>query len=189
MIAHDRGGRFDVPLLLRMAREWPGLEGMDLAVSVTCETHFGWEGGVWRLGFGYADGRKFNEVEANAAHRPHVVAIDYGSKRNIFRSLVKAGAKVTVLPRRRYVRAGDGVQPGGHLPLERPRRSRRDRRLCGAGDPSVARYGPAVVRHLPRPPDAGARRGGEDQQDAPGPPRRQPPRSSASATARSRSPA
>ncbi|MEN3747913.1 glutamine-hydrolyzing carbamoyl-phosphate synthase small subunit [Sphingomonas sp. HF-S3] len=91
VIAHSPTGEFDIPLLLQMARDWPGLEGMDLAITVSCETHFGWEGGVWRLGFGYDAGAAQDD-------RPHVVAIDYGSKRNIFRNLVQAGAKVTVLP-------------------------------------------------------------------------------------------
>lgn len=90
VIAHSASGAFDIPWLLERARAWPGLEGMDLAITVTTETHFGWEGGVWRLGHGYG--------AAEAAERPHVVAIDYGSKHNIFRNLVKAGAKVTVLP-------------------------------------------------------------------------------------------
>lgn len=91
VISHRADGRFDIPLLLEMAKAWPGLEGMDLAISVTTETHYGWEGGVWRLGFGY-DG------EAGTGSRPHVVAIDYGAKHNIYRNLVKAGAKVSVLP-------------------------------------------------------------------------------------------
>src|SRR3954464_5299339 len=76
VISHRADGRFDIPLLLEMANAWPGLEGMDLAISVTTETHYGWEGGVWRLGFGY-DG------EAGTGSRPHVVAIDYGAKHNI----------------------------------------------------------------------------------------------------------
>jgi carbamoyl-phosphate synthase small subunit len=91
VIAHAADGKFDVPLLLDMARAWPGLEGMDLAIAVTTEMDYGWEGGVWRLGFGYgAEGREDD--------RPHVVAIDYGAKRNIYRNLVKAGAKVSVVP-------------------------------------------------------------------------------------------
>jgi carbamoyl-phosphate synthase small subunit len=91
VIAHAADGKFDVPLLLDMARAWPGLEGMDLAIAVTTEMDYGWEGGVWRLGFGYGG-------EGREDDRPHVVAIDYGSKRNIFRNLVKAGAKVSVVP-------------------------------------------------------------------------------------------
>jgi carbamoyl-phosphate synthase small subunit len=91
VISHRADGKFDIPLLLEMARAWPGLEGMDLAISVTTETHYGWEGGIWRLGFGYGAGGAEDT-------RPHVVAIDYGAKRNIYRNLVKAGAKVSVLP-------------------------------------------------------------------------------------------
>ena len=89
VIAHAADGVFDIEALVERARAWPGLEGMDLARDVTTATHFGWAGGVWRLGFGYAD--------AAAGDRPHVVAIDYGSKHNIFRNLVKAGAKVSVV--------------------------------------------------------------------------------------------
>jgi carbamoyl-phosphate synthase small subunit len=123
VIAHAADGKFDVPLLLDMARAWPGLEGMDLAIAVTTEMDYGWEGGVWRLGFGYegeksplplaggagggpVDGTpdQANTPSPNPSRkregneRPHVVAIDYGSKRNIFRNLVKAGAKVSVVP-------------------------------------------------------------------------------------------
>jgi carbamoyl-phosphate synthase small subunit len=91
VIAHDPEGTFDLDALLAKARAWPGLEGMDLAIEVTGKDGRLWKDGVWRLGFGY--GRD----EADDA-RPHVVAIDYGAKNNIFRNLVKAGAKVTVLP-------------------------------------------------------------------------------------------
>ncbi len=94
VVAHSAAGEFDLDALLAMARGWPGLEGMDLAKEVSTQTHYAWgetrEGGPWRLGFGYGAGE--------AADRPHVVAIDYGSKHNIFRNLVQAGAKVTVLP-------------------------------------------------------------------------------------------
>ncbi|WP_066776841.1 glutamine-hydrolyzing carbamoyl-phosphate synthase small subunit [Sphingomonas sp. CCH5-D11] len=120
VIAHSAEGKFDLDLLLAMAREWPGLEGMDLAKAVTRETHGTWgedrSGGIWRLGFGYeirpstSSGQteekgdplncvRAEPVEARAPeHRPHVVAIDYGSKHNIFRNLVQAGAKVSVVP-------------------------------------------------------------------------------------------
>jgi carbamoyl-phosphate synthase small subunit len=91
VIAHNASGVFDIPALLAQAQGWPGLEGMDLAIDVTRETHGGWEGGLWRLGFGY-------DETAGEGARPHVVAIDYGSKRNIFRNLVAAGAKVSVVP-------------------------------------------------------------------------------------------
>ena len=90
VIAHEPHGRFNIPALLKRAKEWPGLEGMDLAQRVSRDKHHGWEGGPWKLGQGY--GRAPRDA------KPHVVAVDYGSKDNIFRNLVKAGAKVTVVP-------------------------------------------------------------------------------------------
>ncbi|PLK24614.1 carbamoyl phosphate synthase small subunit [Porphyrobacter sp. TH134] len=90
VIAHAPDGEFDIPALVKRAQEWAGLEGMDLAVRVTRDKHEGWEGGYWMLGKGY--GRAAFDA------KPHVVAIDYGAKDNIFRNLVKAGARVTVVP-------------------------------------------------------------------------------------------
>ncbi len=91
VIAHNAKGEFDVAALLAKARAWPGLEGMDLAREVSCRQMYRWSGGRWAAGAGYAE-RPHDEA------LPHVVAIDYGSKRNIFRSLADAGARVTVLP-------------------------------------------------------------------------------------------
>ncbi|MGB3379777.1 MAG: carbamoyl phosphate synthase small subunit, partial [Allopontixanthobacter sediminis] len=65
-------------------------EGMDLAQRVSREKQEQWGGGSWELGKGYS--------RASWEGKPHVVAIDYGSKDNIFRNLVKAGARVTVVP-------------------------------------------------------------------------------------------
>jgi len=90
VIAHHPEGKFDVPALVKKAQEWPGLEGMDLAKLVSRHAQEGWEGSTWTLGKGY--GRSPHDT------RPHVVAIDYGAKDNIFRNLVKAGARVTVVP-------------------------------------------------------------------------------------------
>ena len=134
VIAHAADGVFDVPALLAKARAWPGLEGMDLAIDVTTQTHYGWEGGVWRLGFGY-EGSGFStsleangvgsgsdtpdtpfvssEVEKRAEAKPHVVAIDYGAKRNIYRNLAAAGAKVSVLPATATVEQVMALKPDG----------------------------------------------------------------------------
>jgi carbamoyl-phosphate synthase small subunit len=91
VIAHRADGVFDVEALARQAAEWPGLEGMDLAKEVSCRQMYRWAGGRWARGTGYAE-------HAEDESRPHVVAIDYGSKRNIFRNFADAGARVTVLP-------------------------------------------------------------------------------------------
>jgi carbamoyl-phosphate synthase small subunit len=90
VIAHDPAGNFDIPALVKRAAEWAGLEGMDLAQRVTRDGRENWEGGFWRLGHGYG--------RAAFDSKPHVVAVDYGAKDNIFRNLVKAGARVTVVP-------------------------------------------------------------------------------------------
>ncbi|MBY8820676.1 glutamine-hydrolyzing carbamoyl-phosphate synthase small subunit [Sphingomonas colocasiae] len=91
VIAHNAAGRFDIDALLAQARGWPGLEGMDLAKDVSTLQSYQWRDGLWSLGSGYA-------VDETTDDRPHVVAIDYGLKRNILRNLVAAGARVTVVP-------------------------------------------------------------------------------------------
>lgn len=143
VIAHSPDGVFDVEALLEMARAWPGLEGMDLAKDVTRETHGGWEGGVWRLGFGYdADRVPAGEGEEPATGvppeaRPHVVAIDYGSKHNIFRNLVHAGAKVSVVPAQATYDQIMALQPDGIFLSN------------GPGDPAATGdYAVPVIRQL-----------------------------------------
>ncbi len=83
------GETIDVEALARAAREWPGLAGMDLAREVTCRQTYRWEETRWAFGRGYG------RLE-NARH--HVVAIDYGAKRNILRCLADLGCRVTVVP-------------------------------------------------------------------------------------------
>ncbi|WCT73590.1 glutamine-hydrolyzing carbamoyl-phosphate synthase small subunit [Sphingomonas naphthae] len=91
VIAHNAKGEFDVDALLAQARAWPGLEGMDLAKEVSATQSYKWDDGLWTLGQGYA-------THSANPDGPHVVAIDYGLKRNILRNLVGAGARVTVVP-------------------------------------------------------------------------------------------
>ena len=90
-IAHRADGKFELGELQRMAAEWPGLEGMDLAKEVSRLQVDRWTGGRWEWGEGY-------RLDGEGSGRPHVVAVDYGNKRNIFRNLVEAGARVTVVP-------------------------------------------------------------------------------------------
>jgi carbamoyl-phosphate synthase small subunit len=105
VIAHSTSGKFDLPALLKRARDWPGLEGMDLARVVSRHELEKWEGGVWTLGKGYA--------RSPHSPRPHVVAMDFGAKDNIFRNLVKAGAQVTVVPAQTPLDAILGLNPAG----------------------------------------------------------------------------
>jgi carbamoyl-phosphate synthase small subunit len=89
VIAHEPSGRFDLDALKREAKAWPGLEGMDLVPLVTTGQRFTWDEMPWRWGEGYS----------RLAHAEfHVVAIDYGIKRNILRQLAGNACNVTVVP-------------------------------------------------------------------------------------------
>ena len=89
VICHDPSGNFDIPALLAQAKAWPGLNGMDLAKEVTCRQTYSWTRAAWSKTGGYAE-------QDNPKY--HVVAVDYGAKRNILRCLADAGCKVTVVP-------------------------------------------------------------------------------------------
>ena len=138
VIAHAADGVFDVPALVAMAKAWPGLEGMDLAKDVTTATHFGWADGVWRLGTGYETTGKSHKGHAIGENRPpHVVAIDYGSKHNIFRNLVEAGAEVTVLPAAASFEQVMSFEPDGFFLSN------------GPGDPAATgAYAVPVIRQM-----------------------------------------
>jgi len=89
VIAHSPEGEFDLDALKKQAREWPGLDGMDLVPTVTTAQRYSWNETPWEWGKGY--GREENP-EFN------VVCIDYGIKRNILRLLAANKCKVTVVP-------------------------------------------------------------------------------------------
>src|SRR5262249_14327672 len=91
VICHDLSGNFDLAKLHAEAKAWPGLNGMDLAKDVTCRQTYTWEQTLWHKEGGYG---ALTEKDA----RFHVVAIDYGAKRNILRCLADAGCRVTVVP-------------------------------------------------------------------------------------------
>ena len=69
---------------------------------------------------------------------PHVVAIDYGSKRNIFRNLVEAGARVTVVPAEASFEEVMAHKPDGFFLSNGPGDPAATGRICGAGDPADA---------------------------------------------------
>ncbi len=89
LIAFPQDGQFDLDALVARARDWPGLAGMDLAREVSCTQTYEWTETLWDRVSGF--GRQ-------TAPRHTVVAVDFGAKRNIFRSLASAGCRVIVVP-------------------------------------------------------------------------------------------
>ena len=147
-------GRFDIAALRAQAAAWPGLEGMDLAKEVTCRQTYHWDETEWAWagsGFGRAGG-----AASCAKHK--VVAVDYGAKRNILRCLASAGCDVTVVPATATAEEILRHKPDGVFLSN------------GPGDPAATgEYAVPVIqgvmderradlRHLPRPPAAGAGR-------------------------------
>jgi len=88
-IEHNSNGIFDIPKLLEAARNFIGLEGLDLAKDVTINESYGWNEERWSWPNGYSN---------NKDNTKKVVAIDFGAKRNILRCLTSAGCDVIVLP-------------------------------------------------------------------------------------------
>ncbi|MEO7654772.1 MAG: glutamine-hydrolyzing carbamoyl-phosphate synthase small subunit [Sphingomicrobium sp.] len=130
VIAHRADGVFDLEALQRLAEEWPGLEGMDLAKEVSRQQFEAWSGGKWAWGQGYA-------VDGADGGRPHVVAVDYGAKRNIFRNLSEAGARVTVVPAGASFDEIMALKPDGFFLSN------------GPGDPSATgNYAIPVIRQM-----------------------------------------
>ena len=97
-------GEIDLDKALREARAFPGLAGMDLAKVVTTDRPYEWNEGRWQLGKGFQQ-RKENTF--------HVVAYDFGIKRNILRLLVERGARVTVVPAAFPAREALRMNPDG----------------------------------------------------------------------------
>ena len=89
VIAHSPDGAFDLDALRAEAARWPGIDGMDLVPSVGSTQRYDWDETSWSLEAGYGQ---------RQATRFHVVAIDYGTKRNILRLLNDCDCAVTVVP-------------------------------------------------------------------------------------------
>ncbi len=128
VIAHEPSGGFDLEALKREAREWPGLIGMDLVPTVTTAQRLTWDETPWRFGEGYgrSNGAEF-----------HVVAVDYGIKRNILRQLAGHACKVTVVPARSSAEDILALKPDGVFLSN------------GPGDPAATgQYAVPVIRTL-----------------------------------------
>jgi len=97
-------GTIDLEKARAAARAFPGLAGMDLAKVVTTPKPYEWRDGKWELGKGY---RHIGDAPF------HVVAYDYGIKRNILRLLAERGARITVVPAQTPAREVLRMQPDG----------------------------------------------------------------------------
>ncbi len=86
------GENLDEALALAKAKEFPGLKGMDLAKEVTTKEAYQWKQGSWTLEGGLPEAKDDSELPY------HVVAYDFGAKRNILRMLVDRGCRLTVVP-------------------------------------------------------------------------------------------
>jgi carbamoyl-phosphate synthase small subunit len=124
-------GKVNEKEALKAARGFPGLVGMDLARVVSCSKPYAWEEGTWSLGQGY--GRL-------ADPRFHVVAYDFGIKRNILRMLVSRGCRVTVVPAQTSASDALAMNPDGVFLSN------------GPGDPEPCDY---AIRAIRRVLDAG----------------------------------
>jgi len=88
-IVHQPDSPINTATLRAAASDWRGLEGTDLAKEVSCTQTYEWSETPWALGQGYG-------LQQSA--KRHVVAVDFGAKRNILRSLAGLDCKVTVVP-------------------------------------------------------------------------------------------
>lgn len=120
-------GEVDESLALQKAQAFPGLSGMDLAKVVSCKTAYEFTQGEWMLGKSYTTA---------PAEQYHVVAFDYGVKRNILRMLTTRGCKVTVLPAQASAQEALAYKPDGIFLSN------------GPGDPEPCDYAISAIKTL-----------------------------------------
>ena len=126
------GPDLDIEAALDKARAFPGLMGMDLARVVTTQTPYEWAQGTWSLEGGMPQAP--HPIAEKLPH--HVVAYDYGIKRNILRMLVDRGCRVTVVPAELPATAVMGLRPDGVFLSN------------GPGDPEPCDYAMRAIREL-----------------------------------------
>ena len=120
-------GEVDEAKALERARSFPGLAGMDLAKVVSVKQSYAFEEGEWDLEKGYT---KSNDSKF------HVVAFDYGVKRNILRMLTSRGCKVTVLPAEATAEQALALKPDGVFLSN------------GPGDPEPCDYAISAIKKV-----------------------------------------
>ncbi len=121
------GANIDADTAIAQAQAFPGLAGMDLAKVVSTDSAYAWTEGEWRLGHGFGE-------QENP--RFHVVAYDFGVKRNILRMLAGRGCKLTVVPAQTPAADVLAMQPDGVFLSN------------GPGDPEPCDYAIAAIREL-----------------------------------------
>jgi len=121
-------GTVNHDLALQKANEFPGLKGMDLAKVVSIKETIEWKQGVWSLGKGH------NEQTDTSQY--HVVAYDYGVKRNILRMLSERGCRVTLVPAETPASEVLSLNPDGIFLSN------------GPGDPEPCDYAIEAIREI-----------------------------------------
>ena len=123
------GDEIDEGEALAQARAFPGLKGMDLAREVSAQQRYPWTEGTWQHGIGYS--------ERPASALPwHVVAYDFGTKRNILRMLVDRGCRITVVPAQTPAAEVLAMEPDGVFLSN------------GPGDPEPCTYAIEAIRTI-----------------------------------------
>lgn len=89
IVVHSTNGKIDLTSALQQAKDWPGLEGMDLVKAVTTKSTYTWNTGRWKPESGYGQ---------ILSPSKRVVAFDFGAKHNILRCLASTGCEVIVVP-------------------------------------------------------------------------------------------
>jgi carbamoyl-phosphate synthase small subunit len=123
------GAGIDAGEALSAARDFPGLKGMDLAREVSTEQPYEWTEGTWQIGRGHRDVR-------DAKRRHHVVAYDFGVKRNILRMLAERDCRLTVVPAETPARDVLALAPDGVFLSN------------GPGDPEPCTYAIEAIREI-----------------------------------------
>ena len=128
VICHDKSGNFDLEKLYEQAKSWSGLKGLDLAKEVCCKKPYEWNETLWKLGNGYTESQDL---------KYHIVAVDYGIKRNILRNLSSQGCKITIVPATTSAQEILAYNPDGIFLSN------------GPGDPSATgKYAVPVIQEL-----------------------------------------
>lgn len=127
IVTAENSAGLSVEAAVAQARDFPGLAGMDLAKVVSTTESYPWAEGEWSLGKGYV---------APETSRFHVVAYDYGVKRNILRMLASRGCRLTVVPAQTSAPEALALKPDGIFLSN------------GPGDPEPCDYAIAAIREF-----------------------------------------